>query len=66
MQRYLTPAELSARFERKISPRTLSNWRCAGTGPRFVKVGGRILYPVDEVEAWEKRRTASSTSDYRA
>lgn len=64
--RYLTPTELSDRYHGRISPRTLSNWRCAGTGPKFVKLGGRILYPVAEVEAWEARRTAESTAAYRA
>lgn len=63
-KRYLTPAELSERFEKRISPRTLSNWRCAGTGPKFVKLGGRILYPLEQVEEWERGRTVESTADY--
>lgn len=61
---YLTPEELSARFRGRIAVRTLSNWRCLGTGPKFVKLGGRILYPLAEVEAWEARRTAGSTAEY--
>lgn len=64
--RYLTPEELSARFRDRISVRTLANWRCLGLGPKFVKVGGRILYPADQVTAWEQARTAESTSGYRA
>ncbi len=61
---YLTPDELSGRWKGRISVRTLSNWRSAGTGPKYTKTGGRILYPLREVQAWETRRTAVSTSDY--
>lgn len=61
---YLTPDELSRRFRNRVSVRTLANWRCLGIGPRYRKIGGRILYPVDEVEAWEEKRTASCTSGY--
>lgn len=61
---YLTPNELSDRWKGRISVRTLSNWRSAGTGPRFTKTGGRILYPLHEVTAWETRRTTVSTSGY--
>lgn len=61
--KYLTPKEVSKRF-REISTRTLSNWRCLGTGPKYTKIGGRILYPLDELEAWERGRTVNSTSSY--
>lgn len=61
---YLTPDELSARFRGEISTRTLANWRCLGTGPRFTKIGGRVLYPLAEVLVWENSRTVNSTSSY--
>lgn len=61
---YLTTDELSGRWKGRISVRTLSNWRSAGTGPKYTKAGGRILYPLAEVSAWETRRTAESTSKY--
>jgi hypothetical protein len=61
---YLTPEEVSARFRGRVSVRTLSNWRCLGTGPKYRKIGGRILYPVSEIEAYEQSRTAASTSTY--
>jgi hypothetical protein len=56
---YLTPQELSERFNSIISVGTLANWRCAGIGPDFTKIGGKILYPVDALIAWEKMRTVS-------
>lgn len=35
-----------------VSTRTLFNWRTDGSGPRWVKVGGRVLYAVDELRRW--------------
>lgn len=61
---YLTPEELHDRWKKRVAVRTLSNWRSLGTGPKFTKVGGRILYPQAEVEAWEARRTTDSTGTY--
>jgi hypothetical protein len=31
---------------------TLRYWRCAGLGPPFVKLGGRIKYDVDDVDRY--------------
>src|SRR4051812_48851697 len=36
-----------------ISPRTLEQWRWQGRGPRYLKIGGRVIYPLAEVEAFE-------------
>ena len=55
--------DLSHRW--KISHRTLERWRWAGTGPRYVKVGGRVLYRLEDVEAYEAdgiRETEARTS----
>lgn len=54
---YLTPAELVERYKRTITIRTLANWRSIGEGPKYTKIGGRVLYPVDGVMAWEAART---------
>lgn len=54
---YLTPAELVARYKNTITLRTLANWRSIGEGPRYTKIGGRVLYPVDAVNSWEQART---------
>ena len=42
----LTEKELGARW--KIDPRTLRNWRCQGTGPRYLKIGSNIRYQLTE------------------
>ncbi len=57
---YLTPAELVERYKQTITIRTLANWRSTGEGPRYTKIGGRVLYPVDAVKTWEESRTLGS------
>lgn len=54
---YLTPAELVARYKSAITIRTLANWRSTGDGPRYTKIGGKVLYPVEAVIEWERNRT---------
>jgi hypothetical protein len=54
-QQHLTPAEVRARYSDKISLQTLANWRTKGSGPKFLRLGGRILYPLSEIEAWERQ-----------
>lgn len=61
---YLTPEELSGRYKNEISVKTLANWRSHGGGPKYSKIGGKILYPLNEVQAWEASRTVESTSQY--
>ena len=46
-----------------ISPRTLERWRWLGQGPRYIKIGGRVVYRVEEVEAFEAQQTRASTSE---
>jgi hypothetical protein len=57
---YLTPKDLVERYKGTITNRTLANWRCTGDGPRYTKIGGRVLYPVDAVVEWEKKRTKAA------
>ena len=53
---YLTPRELAARWRNIVALSTLDNWRSSqNRGPRFVKIGGRVLYPLEEVVAYEQR-----------
>jgi hypothetical protein len=56
--RHLNQIELSRRWS--LSPRTLEGWRCRGRGPCFLKIGGRIVYRLDDIEAFEaeQRREA--------
>ena len=49
----LSQIELAARW--RISPRTLERWRWIGDGPRFMKLGGRVIYRVEDVLAFEQQ-----------
>jgi hypothetical protein len=51
---FLTPAELAERWRHAIKPGTLVNWRIKKRGPRWVKIGQRVLYPMDAVVEYER------------
>jgi predicted DNA-binding transcriptional regulator AlpA len=59
--RYLRTPE-AARFL-GLSPRTLEKHRTYGTGPRYLKLGGRVVYTLEDLQAWAARGLKSSTSD---
>ena len=59
--RYLTNDE-AADFLR-LSPRTLEKQRVIGGGPRFRKFGRRVVYAIDDLEAWANTRSFEMTSD---
>jgi hypothetical protein len=53
--KYLTPREVA-----KIRRRTetaLSHERNRKQGPPWIRDGGRVLYPADELEAWLEANT---------
>ncbi len=52
---HLTPRQLATRWH--VSEKTLERWRYTGTGPGFVKIVGRILYPIADIEAIEATGT---------
>lgn len=41
----LTPEQMAAKLG--VAIKTLANMRSKGTGPKFVKVGGAVRYPVE-------------------
>jgi Helix-turn-helix domain len=47
----LTQADLAQRW--RLSERTLEKWRSTKRGPPFVKVGSRVIYRIEDVEAYE-------------
>ena len=59
--RYLRTPE-AARFL-GLSGRTLEKHRTYGTGPRYSKLGGRVVYRLDDLQAWVERGSKVSTSD---
>lgn len=46
-----------------IAPRTLDKRRVQGTGPQYIKMGGRVLYDVQVLKAWLSSSIKRSTSD---
>jgi predicted site-specific integrase-resolvase len=59
---HLNQIELAARWN--ISHRTLECWRWTGEGPRFVKLGGRVVYRLEDVEEYEREQIRASTADH--
>lgn len=57
---HLTQHQLARRWG--LSPRTLERWRWIGTGPAFLKIGGRVAYRVEDIEAWETQRLRTRTT----
>jgi hypothetical protein len=53
--KFLTAQEVSERYRGEITVGTLRNWRAMRIGPAFVKIGKAVLYPVDELDAWDKQ-----------
>lgn len=58
--RHLSQVELAQRWT--ISPRTLERWRWTGEGPVFLKLGGRVVYRLQDVEAYELDNRCASTA----
>jgi hypothetical protein len=43
-----------------LSERTLERWRWQKTGPSYIKLGGRVVYALPDIEAYERRRRAET------
>ena len=44
-----------------VSPRTLEQWRWQGKGPRYLKIGGRVVYRQQDIEAFEAANLHANT-----
>jgi excisionase family DNA binding protein len=49
---YLTTQEVATYL--RTSPETVRYWRYTGVGPKSWKCGRRVLYALDDLEAWIK------------
>jgi hypothetical protein len=58
--RHLAQGQLADRWQ--MSPRTLERWRWLGEGPRFLKLGGRVVYRLQDVEIYEAEQLRVSTT----
>jgi hypothetical protein len=59
--RHLHQTHLARRW--RISPRTLERWRWLGQGPRYLKIGGRVVYRLEDIEAFEAEQIRQRTTD---
>jgi hypothetical protein len=46
-----------------LSGRTLEKHRTYGTGPTYRKIGGRVVYAIDDLQTWADLGAKTSTSD---
>lgn len=49
---YLSPDQ--AAFYLGVSPRTLQEYRTAGTGPRFRRHSRHVRYHIDDLDIWSR------------
>jgi hypothetical protein len=51
VDRHLDQHDLAQRW--RLSPRTLERWRWRKLGPAYIKIGGRVVYMIHDVLAYE-------------
>lgn len=56
---HLNQGNLAQRWH--VSEATLERWRCDGIGPKFLKLSGRVLYRLVDIEAYEEACLSTST-----
>lgn len=49
--KHLNQYDLAKRWN--ISFRTLERWRWEGVGPAYLKIGGRVVYRLEDIEEFE-------------
>ena len=59
--KHFNPIELSRRWG--ISPNTLARWRWIRRGVSWVKVGGKVVYRLEDVEAFERANLHLTNSE---
>ncbi len=47
--------EVITRYRGQVSEGTPRNWRTMRIGPAFVEIGKAVLYPVAELDAWDRK-----------
>ena len=60
---HLNQIELARRW--RMSPRSLEANRSLGLPPKFLKIGGRVVYRLTDIEAYEAAQLREKASDDR-
>ena len=63
--KFLTAEEVSERYRGSVSVGTLRNWRAMKIGPTFVKIGKAVLYPANELDAWDQKNMVTCRASKR-
>lgn len=58
----ITPKVLANRWTLKVT--TLRHWRWSGKGPSFVKIGGRVMYRLCDIEKFEEGQVFTNTAQH--
>lgn len=58
--KHLNQRQLADRWD--MSEGSLERWRSEGIGPVFLKLQGRVLYRIEDIEAYEAESLRKSTS----
>lgn len=48
----------------QVSTKTLERMRTSGSGPKFKKIGRRVVYSTNDIEDWLKIQTFQSTAQF--
>ena len=59
--KHLNQRQLADRWD--LSEASLERWRTEGIGPVFMKLQGRVLYRVEDIESFENESLRKSTSE---
>jgi hypothetical protein len=59
LPRYLTTEELADVFHAR--PETVRSWRVHGRGPRWIRVGRRVLYAEADVQLFIEQQEAAAS-----
>jgi predicted DNA-binding transcriptional regulator AlpA len=59
---FITTSNLATRWGLTYS--AIYKWRLRGYGPKFHKMGNRVVYRLEEVEEFENSKRCRSTSEY--
>ena len=59
--KHLNQRQLADRWG--ISEASLERWRSEGIGPVFLKIQGRVLYRIEDIESYEADCLRKSTSE---
>ncbi|MDD3182646.1 MAG: helix-turn-helix domain-containing protein [Alphaproteobacteria bacterium] len=58
-ERHINVFQLAKRWG--MSPKTLDRWRWQGIGPKFLKIGSKVVYRLSDIEEYEVNNLKTAT-----